>query len=41
MDWLRKTTHHVEEIEAILIDNHHLTRLQLDATWTYMGHKEE
>jgi hypothetical protein len=41
MDWLRKAAHHVEEIEALLIANHHLTRVQLDAMWTYVGHKGE
>ncbi len=38
-DWLRKAAHHVEEIEALLIANHHLTRIQLGAMWTYVGHK--
>jgi transposase-like protein len=41
MDWLRKAAHHAEEIEALLLANHHLTRVQLDAMWTYVGHKGE
>ena len=41
MDWLRKAAHHVEEIEALLIANHHLTRVQLDAMWTFAGHMGE
>ena len=41
MDWLRKAANHVEEIEALLLANHHLTRVQLDAMWTYVGHKGE
>lgn len=41
MDWLRKAAHHVEEIEALLLANYHLTRVQLDAMWTYVGHKGE
>jgi transposase-like protein len=41
MAWLRKAAHHVEEIEMLLITNHHLTRVQLDAMWTYVGHKGE
>ena len=41
MYWLRKGAHHAEEIEALLITNHHLTRVQLDAMWTYVGHKGE
>jgi hypothetical protein len=41
MDWLRKAAHHAEKIEALLLANHHLTRVQLDAMWTYVGHKGE
>jgi transposase-like protein len=41
MDWLRKAANHAEEIEALLLANHHLTRVQLDAMWTYVGHKGE
>jgi hypothetical protein len=31
VDWLRKASAHVEEIEALLLANYHLTRVQLDA----------
>jgi transposase-like protein len=41
MDWLRKAANHVEEIEALLLANYPLTRVQLDAMWTYIGHKGE
>jgi len=41
MDWLHEAANHVEEIEALLLTNHHLTRVQLDAMWTYVGHKGE
>ena len=41
MDWLREAANHVEVIEALLLANHHLTRVQLDAMWTYVGHKGE
>jgi len=41
MDWLREAANHVEEIEALLLANHLLTRVQLDAMWTYVGHKGE
>jgi hypothetical protein len=41
MDWLRKAASHVEEIEALLLANYPLTRVQLDAMWTYVGHKGE
>ena len=41
VDWLLEAANHVEEIEAILLTNYHLTRVQLDAMWTYVGHKGE
>lgn len=41
MDWLLEAANHVEEIEELLLANHHLTRVQLDAMWTYVGHKGE
>ena len=41
MDWLREAANHVEEIEGLLLANHSLTRVQLDAMWTYVGHKGE
>jgi transposase-like protein len=39
MAWLREAAKHVEQIEALLIANYHLTRAQLDAMWTYVGNK--
>jgi hypothetical protein len=33
MDWLREAANHVEEIEGLLLANHSLTRVQLDAMW--------
>jgi len=41
MDWLRIAAAHVERIEALLLANFQLTRAQLDAMWTYVGHKGE
>ena len=41
MDWLCEAASHVEEIEALLLANYPLTRVQLDAMWTYVGHKGE
>lgn len=41
LDWLRETAKQVETIEALLLANYHLTRAQLDAMWTYVGHKGE
>jgi len=39
--WLRKAANHVDEIESLLLANYPLTRVQLDAMWTYVGHKGE
>ena len=41
MSWLREASNHVEEIESLLLANYPLTRIQLDAMWTYVGHKGE
>jgi transposase-like protein len=39
--WLQEAVKHVEEIEALLIADYHLTRAQLDAMWSYVGNKGE
>jgi len=39
MEWLCKAARHVEEVERLLLANFRLTRAQLDALWTYVGHK--
>lgn len=39
IDWLLKAANHIEEIETLLMSKHHLTRVQLDAMWTHVGHK--
>ena len=39
LDWLRGAARHVEQIEALLLAHYHLTHAQLDALWTYAGHK--
>lgn len=41
MSWLRKAANHVKEVEALLLAKYNLTRVQLDAMWTYVGHKGE
>jgi hypothetical protein len=41
MTWLCVAAQHVERIEALLLANYRLTRAQLDAMWTYVGHKGE
>jgi transposase-like protein len=41
MAWLCIAAAHVEQIEALLLANYKLSRAQLDAMWTYVGHKGE
>jgi transposase-like protein len=41
MAWLREASNHVKEIESLLLANYPLTRVQLDAIWTYVYHKGE
>ena len=41
LDWLMSAAKHVEAIEALLLANYRLTRAQLDALWTYVGHRGE
>ncbi len=40
-EWLQRAAGHVEEIEAVLLANYPVSRAQLDALWTYVGHKGE
>ena len=41
LDWLREASKHVEGVEVHLLANFRVTRAQLDALWTYVGHKGE
>jgi hypothetical protein len=41
LDWLRVAADQVERIEALLLANFQLRRAQLDALWSYVGHKGE
>ena len=40
-EWLHQAAQQVEEIEAVLLANYSVSRVQLDALWTYVGHKGE
>jgi transposase-like protein len=40
-EWLQRAAQHVEEIEALLLANYPVRRAQLDALWTFVGHKGE
>jgi transposase-like protein len=39
LDWLHQAAAQVETIEALLLARHRLSRVQLDALWTYVGRK--
>ena len=39
--WLHVAADHVEEIEALMLANYKMTRIQMDAMWSYIGHKGE
>lgn len=41
LDWLRTAAQHVEEIEEVLLAEYQLDQGQLDALWSYVGHKGE
>lgn len=41
MAWLQKAAAHVETLEALLFAHYRLTRAQMDALWSYVGHKGE
>ena len=40
-EWLQRVAAQVEEIEVVLLANYPVSRAQLDALWTYVGHKGE
>ena len=39
--WLQVAADHVEAIEALMLANYSMTRVQMDAMWSYVGHKGE
>jgi len=41
LEWLREAAEQVAEVEAVLLANYQLQRGQLDAMWSYVGHKGE
>lgn len=41
LEWLHEAAQHVEAVEALLMAHHCLKRVQLDALWTYVGHKDQ
>jgi len=41
LDWLKAAAQHAEEVEERLMAEYHLEQGQLDAVWSYVGHKGE
>jgi transposase-like protein len=39
--WLERAEDHVEQFEEYLMKEYQLTRVQIDALWTFVGHKGE
>jgi transposase-like protein len=39
--WMKKAESHIKQFEEYLVRNHKLSEAQLDALWTYVGHKGE
>jgi transposase-like protein len=39
--WLVEAASQMEQIEELLLEDHNMSRAQLDALWTYVGHKGE
>ena len=40
LSFLREAAHHAEEVEAILLNAYHISQIQIDGLWTYVGHKK-
>lgn len=40
-NWLDRAASHVEQFEEGIVRKHKLSRVQLDALWTFVGHKGE
>ena len=41
LDWLREAARHAEAVAAVLLQDYRLKQAQIDALWTYVGHKGE
>ena len=39
--WLEKAKSHIHQFEEYIVRKHKLSEVQLDALWTYIGHKGE
>ncbi len=39
LDLLREAGQHAEQVEAVLLNEYHIERAQIDGLWTYVGRK--
>ena len=37
--WIRDAARHAEAVEEVLLKDYQLERAQIDALWSYVGHK--
>jgi len=40
LSFLREAADHAEEVEAMLLNEYEISRVQIDGLWTYVGHKK-
>jgi transposase-like protein len=40
LSFLREAADHAEQVEAILLNDYRISQVQIDGSWTYVGHKK-
>lgn len=40
LSFLREAASHAEQLEALLFNEYHISQVQIDGLWTYVGHKK-
>lgn len=41
LSFLREAAQHVEQVEALLLNDYRISQAQIDGLWTYVGRKQE
>jgi hypothetical protein len=41
LSFLRQAALHAAQVEAILLNDYHISQVQIDAMWAYVGHKKK
>jgi transposase-like protein len=41
LSFLREAAHHAQQVEALLLNDYHISQVQIDGLWTYVGRKQE